>query len=226
MAHILDNPVWHALNTGNDNIAYEENNIRYYQKNVSPFVGLQENSEEQLHNLYKQIKDEVIALVSVQEMEFPQEWKVVQVIPVYQMVYQPSKDRKELELPPNAKALTDQDIPQMLALTQLTKPGPFLERTIDFGHYQGIFDGDQLVAMAGQRMHPRPYAEISAICTHPDYLGRGYARQLMSSHIKRIIDAGEIPFLHVAAENERAIGIYEDMGFIKRCFLYVYIIKK
>jgi len=226
MTHILDNPVWHALHTGNRTIAREENDINYYQTKISPFVGLKENNEEQLRTLYQQAKDEAIAIVSTRELEFMDNWKVQQVIPVYQMVYQVMKEHKAYDLPLHARALSDQDIPQMLALTQLTKPGPFLERTIDFGHYQGIFEDGQLVAMAGQRMNPTPYAEISAICTHPNYLGRGYARQLMSSQIKRIIETDGIPFLHVATENERAIGIYESMGFEKRSFLYVYILKK
>ncbi len=113
----------------------------------------------------------------------------------------------------NLVALTDADVPQMLTLTKLTNPGPFSSNTIDFGHYYGVFDEEKLVAMAGQRMNPLPYAEISAVCTHPDHTGKGYARQLLQFHVDRIKSAGEIPFLHVRDDNARAIKVYEDLGF-------------
>jgi predicted GNAT family acetyltransferase len=122
--------------------------------------------------------------------------------------------------------LTDEHIPQMLALTALTNPGPFAERTIDFGHYQGIFDGDKLVAMAGQRLHPGNYAEISAVCTHPDYLGRGYARQLLLQQVQRIKANDETPFLHVRDDNERAINVYKSLGFETRTAIYFYVLTK
>jgi predicted GNAT family acetyltransferase len=114
----------------------------------------------------------------------------------------------------------------MLALTKLTNPGPFVEKTIDFGHYRGVFEGDQLVAMAGQRLHIFDYAEISAVCTHPDHLGRGYARQLLLHHIHRIRAASKIPFLHVRYDNYRAIKVYESLGFSKRTELFFYILQK
>jgi predicted GNAT family acetyltransferase len=122
--------------------------------------------------------------------------------------------------------LTDAHIPQMIALAELTHPGPFRERTIDLGHYQGIFKEDRLVAMAGQRMHASPYAEISAVCTHPDHGGRGYATQLMLSQMSRIGAGRGIPFLHVAAANQRAIKIYETLGFVTRKKLFIYFMKK
>ena len=114
----------------------------------------------------------------------------------------------------------------MLALTKLTNPGPVAERTVDFGHYFGIFDKGKLVAMAGQRMHVYNYAEISAVCTHPDYLGRGYAKQLLQLQIQRTLAAGEVPFLHVRFDNDRAINVYESLGFVTRKTIHFYIIKK
>jgi predicted GNAT family acetyltransferase len=122
--------------------------------------------------------------------------------------------------------LTDIHIPQMLALTKLTNPGPFAERTIDFGHYHGIFDGDKLVAMAGQRLHAGNYAEISAVCTHPDHLGKGYAKQLLLHQIHRIKANRETPFLHVRNDNERAINVYKSLGFETRTEIYFYVVVK
>lgn len=122
--------------------------------------------------------------------------------------------------------LSPANAPEMLALAQLTNSGPFAIRTIEFGHYYGIFKDGQLVAMAGQRIHPKPYVEISAVCTHPEHTGKGYARQLLSFQIKCILSNGEKPYLHVRRDNLRAIGIYESMGFAANRPLWFYIIQK
>lgn len=226
MSHILDNPVWSALNSDNKNISEGTDKVRFFQEDIALFVGLEENTDNNLIALYELTPDEesVFGLVSVAEINIPAPWATLHCIPLLQMVCEHPIYRKDHTAP--IKNLSDEHIPQMLELTKLTNPGPFRERTIDFGHYQGIFDGDKLVAMAGQRMHAHPYAEISAVCTHPDYTGRGYAAQLMASQIKRIKEAGEIPFLHVAASNERAIKIYESIGFAIRKELLIYILKK
>ena len=113
----------------------------------------------------------------------------------------------------------------MLALTKLTNPGPFASRTIDFGHYQGIFEGNSLVAMAGQRLHVFNYAEVSAVCTHPDHTGKGYARGLLVHQINRITSLGEIPYLHVRSDNDRAIKVYESLHFTTRCHVWFYVIQ-
>jgi predicted GNAT family acetyltransferase len=151
-------------------------------------------------------------------------WKVLNCVKSFQMVYDVTTPATEATLP--VVNLTVDHIPQMLELTQLTQPGPFGPRTIGFGHYQGVFDGDKLVAMAGQRMHPLPYAEISAVCTHPDYTGKGYAQQLLLYQVNRIKAAGETPFLHVRYDNERAVKVYQNVGFAKRIFIWFYVIQK
>jgi predicted GNAT family acetyltransferase len=110
--------------------------------------------------------------------------------------------------------LTAAHVPQMVALAQLTRPGPFDTRTIEFGGYVGVFDGDRLVAMAGERLRDRHLREASGICAHPDYQGRGLARRLSELVVRRILARGETPFLHVVATNARAIALYERMGFV------------
>ena len=109
--------------------------------------------------------------------------------------------------------LTDQHVPAMLELTELTKPGPFLNRTIAFGSYFGIFSGGKLVSMAGYRLAVGRHREISAVCTHPDHLGNGYAQVLIRHLMASIVAQGEVPMLHVLQTNAGAIRIYEKLGF-------------
>lgn len=226
MPHLLDTPVWSALTSGNKNLAQGTDTVKFYRVDVAPFAGLEANSQDNLHVLYDgtPADEGVFGVVSLEKVDIQKPWTVGFCMNVLQFVCEQPVLRRAITAP--LVNLSDEHIPQVLALTELTKPGPFRERTIDFGHYQGIFDGERLVAMAGQRMHAPPYAEISAVCTHPDYAGRGYAAQLMVSQIKRITAAGEIPFLHVAKGNERAINLYESLGFVNRAELFFYLIKK
>jgi predicted GNAT family acetyltransferase len=100
----------------------------------------------------------------------------------------------------------------MVALATLTEPGPFRRRTIELGNFYGIFDGDQLVSMAGKRMHIPGFIEVSGVCTHPDARGRGYARALMQIVIDEIEQSGRTPFLHAWHDNP-ATRLYESLGF-------------
>eukprot|EP01133_Synstelium_polycarpum_P004670 gene4670-5455_t len=226
MQHLLDNPVYNALNTGNKNISEGTGNVKFYRQDIAPFAGLKENSKENLLELYEfsQGYGDVFWLVSPVEISLPKPWTLLRCVPLRQMICEQPVFRVRTTI--DVVELSDAHIPEMLSLTKLTKPGPFRERTIDFGHYQGIFDGGTLVAMAGQRMHAAAYAEVSAVCTLPGYTGRGYAAQLVLSQVRRITAAGEIPFLHVAADNERAIEIYGSLGFRVRKEMFVYLIKK
>jgi len=224
MSHVLDNPAWNALISGNKHLACGSGPIRYFDREVSPFAALEENSEENLIQLYDILPHSVLLFVTPIEMTFPPQWNVLQHIHGLQMVYDTEVVPQEVTSP--LFTLTDEHIPQMLELTKLTNPGPFAERTIDFGHYQGIFDGDKLVAMAGQRLHATNYAEVSAVCTHPDHTGKGHARQLLLSQIHRIKALSEIPFLHVRFDNTRAIKVYENLGFATRRDVHFYVLKK
>ena len=101
----------------------------------------------------------------------------------------------------------------MLDLVALTQPGPFGPRTGELGEYYGVFDGSRLVAMTGERFEAGALREISGVCTHPEFQGRGYARRLMALLIRRQMQRGQIPFLHVLGDNDRALRVYESMGF-------------
>ncbi|MVN23068.1 GNAT family N-acetyltransferase [Mucilaginibacter arboris] len=226
MEHVLDNPAWNALISGNRKLAYGNDAIKYFAKDVSPFIGFKETASNNFRLLHDLIPhNNPVILISPKETEVAGEWKVLNCIGGFQMVYnQPDELPEEVNV--EITPLKKEHVPQMLALTKLTNPGPFAERTIDFGHYNGIFKGEELVAMAGQRLHIFEYAEISAVCTHPDYLGKGYAKQLLKHQVRRIKAASDIPFLHVRFDNMRAIQVYESLGFAVRTEIFFYVIQK
>ena len=114
----------------------------------------------------------------------------------------------------------------MLELTALTKPGPFGSRTHELGTYLGIRCEGQLVAMAGERLKVPGYTEVSAVCTHPEHTGKGYARVLMTEIMRSIGERGETPFLHVRLDNVRAVEIYERLGFRTRGIWHYVVLRK
>lgn len=224
MEHLLDNPIWNALISGNKNLANGDSKAKFVNRDVGAFAGLKENNVEDLISLHEQTPEETpVVLFVPTEITIPEEWQILIKKPLLQMVYL-------YKTPPLVKTdvvqLVEKDIPAMLSLTALTEPGPFLSRTIDFGNYQGIFEGKELVAMAGQRLQPSPYIEISAVCTHPNHLGKGYAGTLVSNQIHNILDGSNIPFLHVLPENVSACGLYQKLGFEVRKEMLCYVLKK
>ena len=225
MAHVLDNPVWNALISGNKNLAEGPAPVKYFAEDVSPFVGFETFTSQAFDLLHRLVPvGRVLVVVSPVPMLIPAQWQVVRQMQVGQMTWE-----RPVAAPlpgPRPVLLGPEHVPAMLALTKQTNPGPFFSNTIAFGHYEGIFEGNKLVVMAGQRMQPVPYAEISAVCTHPDYLGRGYAAQLIRHQARRIIAAGGIPFLHVKADNTRAIRLYHYLGFVARREMSFYTIRK
>ena len=221
----LDNPVWEALcsrqmhfNTGNEI-------LKYFPGNVSPFVGLQYWSERDVLELINHLPaDRPFSVMITKEVQLPANFEIVFTIPLYQMYCPVLKQLNDSTI--IYRKLTDADIPQMLELTEKTKPGPFYERTIDFGNYIGIFNNDELVSMAGERLKVHGHTEVSAICTHPHFHGKGFASFLSSKVSEQIIQEGNIPFLHVRNDNSRAIEVYKKLGFQIRADVYFAIFKR
>jgi predicted GNAT family acetyltransferase len=141
---------------------------------------------------------------------------------MYQMTFEAPQPAKPSQA---FRKLTLADVPDMLALTKLTEPGPFLLRTIELGAYYGIHESGSLVAMAGERLHLTGFTEVSAVCTHPSFRGRGYGNALMSIVISGIMNRGETPFLHVRTDNP-AIELYKKLGFQVRAQLYLAVIQQ
>ncbi|MCR8561114.1 GNAT family N-acetyltransferase [Mucilaginibacter sp. BJC16-A38] len=226
MEHLLDNPAWNALCSGNNSLSNGNQFAKYFSPDVSPFTGLPAATVENFQHLHEITPvDGPFGLMTPVKVDFPQPWKMLREMDIVQMVCENPIERpmaNQAEIIP----LTEQNVPEMLALTKLTNPGPFLRRTIEMGHYRGIFKEGKLVAMAGQRLNPVPYAEISAVCTHPDHLGKGYAAQLLLDQIRRIKAARQIPFLNALTTNIRAIKLYESIGFTVRKEIFISIFQK
>jgi ribosomal protein S18 acetylase RimI-like enzyme len=224
MEHVLDNPAWNALMSGNKLLANGNDRVKYFDIAVSPFAAFNENTGENFQFLYDMLPyDRPVLFMATAPTDIPAQWDVLRWIPGFQMVFDgEANEDANIDL----TALTVEHVPEMVALAKLTNPGPFADKTIDFGHYKGVFEKNKLVAMAGQRLHPFNYAEVSAVCTHPDHTGKGYARQLLLHQVARIKAAGQIPFLHVRNDNHRAVKIYEDLGFATRAEAHFYFMRK
>ena len=230
--HPLDNPIWQALTTTHAGFAQTCNSARKFPPEVSVLAGLAEPTPGNYDSLASLLNPgETVGLFLQGPPDPPAAWSIVSTGPLLQMIYDKSSSAaaRAREFPsdrvrsnPDLIRLTQADVPEMLALTKLTLPGPFGSRTHEMGDYFGIRGAGTLAAMAGERLRLPGYTEISAVCTHPDYLGRGYASVLMEMLMERICSRGELPFLHVRSENTRAIQVYERLGFRKRApFHYV-----
>lgn len=223
MPHILENPIWNALTTHHEPLAIGGDLARRYPAKIGPLCGLKQQSDDTYQALKQLLKKgEKAVLFLDQPLQAPDDWTVEINTGLVQMVLD---NQPEITMSDPVVPLTDNDIPEMISLTRLTKPGPFEERTIDYGGYIGIKKDSKLAAMAGYRTHLTGYTEISAVCTHPDYQGRGYAKQLLTACAKSITNRGETPYLHTWAHNHGAIRVYESLGFRHRPQLTVVVIQ-
>jgi ribosomal protein S18 acetylase RimI-like enzyme len=212
-AHTLDNPVWHSLVTRHSGLAITARGAAKYPATVAPFAAVEDATVHAANQLASLIADgDSVFLVGVAPPA-PPGWVLIPGKPVLQMIC----NARVAELAgPDPVRLGARQRDDMLALTALVFPGFFRARTLEMGDYFGIYDGSRLAAMAGERMRLDGYQELSAVCTHPDYTGRGYAQRLLALLCNSAFDRGLTPFLHVFTDNERAIGVYRKLGFVDR----------
>ena len=228
MSHVLDNMIWNALTTGNNDIAIINGDVGHYLPDIAPFAGMKDFNESNLKKLYEFIPiNRSVAISSLDKMNHDERrWKLIQPMDVTQMVYEHTVDTFTTRNSQLIVPLSEEHVPQMIELTALTRPGPFLQQTIRFKNYFGVFIEGRLAAMTGQRMHPTPYMEVSAVCTHPDFRGMGYAKALMLHVMKLILDNSFTPFLHVLSNNSSAIELYKTIGFRTRKEIFVDMIRR
>jgi GNAT superfamily N-acetyltransferase len=221
MFESLDNPIWFALTTEHQTLARSHGLARRYPPDVSPLAALLHPTTDAFADLQRLVSPgEPVAPFTASPLNVPCDWQVDRSRWIDQMICDAS-----LAPPPVAPLpLGTTDVPEMLELTAATEPGPFLSQTIQMGSYFGIRANDgRLVAMAGERLQSTAFVEISAVCTHPDFRGRGYARALTTFLAAQILAAGKTPFLHVKSENGAKV-VYQKLGFRLRAAICLTVI--
>lgn len=211
MKKLLDNIVWNSLSGPHSHFTTGTADIRRYAPGFSPIIGFANPQQPDLNALTPYCEPGEHFYCDAWSGEPPAGWQIDTETTMFKMVWEsgmPDQDEAADALPLN----TEHAAPAM-ELATLTQPGPFALRTIELGEFWGYFEGDQLVAMAGERMHAGHFREISSVCTHPDFQGRGYARRLMLKLVRRQMQRGQVPFLHVIHDNHLARGLYQRMGF-------------
>jgi predicted GNAT family acetyltransferase len=223
-SHPLDHPIWTALTTTQQALAEGDARARRYPIEVTPFADMPDLSAENFAALGALMSPTDIAvLFTLEAVKAPAEFKVTLADTGEQLIGTP------IETPANGVDIVTlgvDDVPAMIELTTLTKPGPFYARTHELGTFLGIRVDGQLVAMAGERMKPAQYTEMTAVCVHPSHRGRGYGQMLLSAVSRQIVSRGEIPFLHVFTSNHSAIALYRRQGMEIRRRLHVTVLKK
>lgn len=222
--HVLDNPSWFSLTSRHAHFALGTDLVKAYPSDVSIVTALADHSDAAFADFERLVKaDETILLFEANPPHIPG-WLIQESFHLNQMVCQQRVPQPKLSV--DVVHLNASNVPEIMQLIEATHPLPFSPRTIELGHFIGIRQQGQLVAMAGERSWMPGYHEIATLCTHPDWQGRGYARMLSSILINEIWDDNETPFLHFRPENEAAKHLYERLNFRTRCLMTGYIIRQ
>ena len=224
MTHPLDHPIWTALTTRHQALAEGGALARRYPIAITPFADMAEISPRGFAALgVMMLGPEIAVLFTPEPVSAPAEFKVLLAETGEQMIGTPAEvPAGKVEI----LMLGAADVSDMMALTTLTKPGPFSARTPELGTFLGIRVDGELVAMAGERMKPADYTEITAVCVHPSHRGHSYGQILLSAVSRRILARGEIPFLHLLTSNASALALYRRQGMEIRRRLHVTVLQK
>lgn len=227
--HPLDRPVWASLSTHHQPLSEGTDLARRFDRQVNVFASACDDSDAALQALAELVlPGERVFVLQVPQIVVPSGLLATKRATGVQMVATRSLS-SEVDLE-GVVRLGDEDAAQMLALAQLTEPGPFLPRTHAMGSFIGVrdvaHDGGQLLGMAGERMRLPGYTEVSGVCTHPVARGRGLARQLSAAVTAGIEARGDTAFLHAWATNRAAISLYESLGFVIRAEVQVAVLER
>ena len=212
MSAELDNPFWHSLQTRHRAIALQAQDAARYPADFAPFLGVARADSDAAALESLVAPGESVYLLGIAP-QAPRGWRLEAFRPLAQMVCE-----RPLEMAdgPEAIELSAAHRADVLALTALVYPHYFRARTMEMGRYFGIYRDGRLAAMAGERLGMDALQEVSAICTHPEHNGRGYARRLTAMLSNDNLERGRTPFLHVSRENPRALRMYEQLGYRHR----------
>ncbi len=222
--HPLDRPVWPSLAT-HRHLALGDDLARRYAPDVNLFASARDDSDEALAQLARLVAPgEQVYVLQVPAIAVPTGLIALKQARGVQMVASapipPEPDTGDMV------SLGDADASEMLALAQLTQPGPFLPRTCQMGQFTGIRIDGRLAAMAGERFRLSGWTEVSGVCTHPDFRGRGLARRLSRHVAARIATRGDTAFLHAWRDNTAAIRLYASLGFAWRSDVNVAVLTR
>ena len=207
--------IFEALATRQAGFSQTAGKARRFLPEIGPLAGFSEPADPDFDALAQLVCGGPVAIFLGTPFQARAGWRVLFGASLVQMVWQGS-ELPEADSPAPIVKLGAEDSADMVELTAMTKPGPFGPRTHELGSFFGIRIGCKLVAMAGERLKVDGYTEVSAVCTHPDYLGKGYAAALMRTVMRGILECGETPLLHSRADNGRAIALYDRLGFRHR----------
>ncbi|WP_239133540.1 GNAT family N-acetyltransferase [Rugosimonospora africana] len=212
-SHVLDDPILAALRGNHAHLAETSGLAARYPADVSLFSALADRSDARAWaDLAAMAGPSATVVLAGDPPTPPPDWTITALLDGVQMIgagVEPASD-------PEAEVLGPADVPEILDLVARTEPGPYLPRTIEMGRYLGIRRDGALIAMAGERMRPPGWTEVSAVCTDPAYRGQGLAGRLIRAVAEGILARGETPFLHAAASNTNAVRLYEKLGFTLR----------
>ena len=226
--HDLDNPIWHALSGAHAILGTVGTLAGTYDPDIAPFAGVADTTSEAFDQLASMTHpDRSMAFVTPGRLDLPSGWQTRHIENLEQLICVEATATPPSALTVPNLASTDlrqvelgqADVADMLALAAATSPGPFQARTIRFGRYIGVRagHGGELVAMAGRRLRLSTAVEISAVCTASSYRGQGLAGMLVRRLAAEALGQGLTPFLHVRSANNRAVTLYETLGFRHRC---------
>ena len=222
MPHPHDRPVWSALSGRQLALSLGDGSARRFAPDIGPLAAARDGSAESLAALEALVPgDGALILLEGEDAAIVPATGVSRTARGVQMV---AGDLKAVRTLARIEPLSDADAPEMLALARLTEPGPFAARTHALGQFWGIREAGRLAAMAGERMKPEGFAEVSGVCVHPDHRGLGHAAALSALVADQITARGETPFLHAYADNPGAIRLYESLGFVIRCGVTVAVL--
>ena len=209
----LDNPVYHSLLETHQNFAIVSNGVRFYHPDYCPFGGfIDANTITESSEKYANLVDNFY--VVGEEPPYSKEITIAKNLVCHQMLLNNAVDVEIKEQIVKLESYNNKE--DLLSLVNLVQPGYFKSKTSQLGNYFGIYKDDKLVAVTGERMKMHSYTEISAVVTHPEHTGKGYAKQLTAVTANSILSEGKIPYLHVAVTNIGAIALYEKLGFTFR----------